>query len=86
MQKNVVNHRLNLNYEDFISMGESLSFTTVGKYAIYDFLAEGGFGKVYKGKNEATNQEVAVKVIDIAKVHALKSEKVKEITLRLIKS
>lgn len=44
MQKNVVNHRLNLTYEDFLNMGESLSYTTVGKYSIYERIGKGGFG------------------------------------------
>jgi serine/threonine protein kinase len=50
-------------------MNEDLSFHSIGKYTIFEKIGEGAYGKVYKGFNEATKQEVAVKVINVAKVH-----------------
>jgi serine/threonine protein kinase len=69
MNIDVVNHRLELSAEEFRNMGESISYTTVGKYAVYEEIGVGGFGKVYKGFDEETQQDVAIKVIDIAKIY-----------------
>lgn len=45
-----------------------------GRYRIVSLIAKGGMGEVYKGKNEKTNQPVAIKVL--SKVLAEKKESV----------
>ncbi len=37
----------------------------IGDYTYNKFIGEGSFGKVYKGKNNTTGEEVAVKVMEM---------------------
>jgi serine/threonine protein kinase len=41
----------------------------VDKYVIYDLIGKGGFGNVYRGMNDVTKRQVAVKVINIRQIN-----------------
>lgn len=58
-------------------MGEDISYTTVGKYAIYDEIGKGGFGKVYKASNQETKEDIAIKLIDLEKINQQSSERLR---------
>ena len=49
--------------------------TIIGnKYQIQDLIGEGTFGKVFKGKNIRTNEEIAIKIQYKGVVNVLKHE------------
>ncbi len=60
------NKAKNNNYNDHTS--SRIKVKTVGNYELGETLGEGTFGKVKKGINKITQQEVAVKIIDKEKV------------------
>lgn len=60
------NKAKNYNHNDHAS--SRIKVKTVGNYELGETLGEGTFGKVKKGINTITKQEVAVKIIDKEKV------------------
>jgi serine/threonine protein kinase len=47
---------------------KSIANSVIGKYIIYELLGRGSFGAVYRGSNDQTKEEVAVKVLDLEEV------------------
>jgi len=43
----------------------------IDKYVIYDLIGKGSFGNVYRGMNDETKKQVAVKVMNIREIHFL---------------
>jgi serine/threonine protein kinase len=85
MEKSLEYHRLDLAYCDYQAMGRNISKNRVGKY-IVDYqlqLGEGQFGKVYKGIDDESKTEVAVKVIDLKAIREEKKEAKRKILQRL---
>lgn len=64
----ILNKKLDLTYEEFIKNGKSIADTRLDKYLIYEKLDKGAFGTVYRGMDDITKKEVAVKVIDLAAI------------------
>lgn len=80
-------HRLDLGYEDYLKAGKTIADSQIDKYIIYEKLDSGAFGSVYRGMNNITHKEVAIKVLDLASIERDEcSSRVKEIRRRLAKS
>lgn len=59
-------HLLELTYEQFCHKNKSLENSTIDKYYIYERIGKGGYGSIYRGMDDQTKKEVAVKVLDLA--------------------
>lgn len=64
----VITKKLDLSYEDYLKNGKSIADTCLDKYVIYEKLDKGAFGTVYRGMDDVTKREVAIKVIDLAAI------------------
>jgi serine/threonine protein kinase len=58
----------------------------IDKYIAYNRIGEGSNGQVYKGMDDETKKQVAIKLIDIRSINALKSNAVRAIKQRLCES
>lgn len=56
---------LDLTYEVYEQRNKSIQNYCIGNYVVYDLIGVGSYGSVYRGMNDDTKQQVAVKVIDM---------------------
>jgi serine/threonine protein kinase len=55
----------------------------IDKYVIYDEIGKGSYGKVYRGMDDETKKQVAVKVIDLRQIARMPEGKEKRTRMRL---
>lgn len=85
--ENVYNEKiLKFTYEEYEDRGLTLKGLIIDKYVIYDLIGEGSNGKVYKGMNDRTKKQVAIKLMDLRKINAEPSLKLKMIKQKLAES
>lgn len=61
-------HPLNFTYQNYIDNNYSLENLIIDKYVIYSIIGKGSCGNVYRGINDLTKKQVAVKLIDLVKI------------------
>lgn len=80
-------HLLQLSYEEFQKNNKSIADTIIDKYYVYERIGCGAFGSVYRGMDDKTKKEVAIKVLDLVAIDREESSaKVREIRRRLAKT
>lgn len=80
-------HLLQLSYEEFQKNNKSIADTIIDKYYVYERIGSGAFGSVYRGMDDKTKKEVAIKVLDLVAIDREESSaKVREIRRRLAKT
>ena len=57
-----------LTYEEYQEKKSSLRNLTIDQYSLLNLLGVGSYGNAYRGQHNQTQQEVAVKVIDMRKI------------------
>lgn len=66
---------------------KSISDTIIDKYIVYERIGNGAFGSVYRGMDDVTKKQVAIKVLDLVAIEREEtSPRVKEIRRRLAKT
>jgi serine/threonine protein kinase len=55
----------------------------IDHYVVYDLIGMGSYGSVYRGMDDHTKKEVAVKLINMRQIKGDKNEVVRKIKLRL---
>jgi serine/threonine protein kinase len=63
--KKLVPKTLDLTYEVYEQRNKSIQNYCIDNYVVYDLIGVGSYGSVYRGMNDDTKQQVAVKVIDM---------------------
>jgi hypothetical protein len=75
-----------LTYQDYQLRNKTIKNYCIGKYVVYDLIGVGSYGSVYRGMDDDTKQQVAVKLIDMRRINDEQNPVIKEIQLRLAKS
>ena len=58
----------------------------IDQYVVYDLIGMGSYGSVYRGMDDKTKKQVAVKLINMRQIKGDKNEVVRNIKLRLAES
>ena len=58
----------------------------IDKYVIYDLIATGSYAKVYRGMDDHTKKQVAVKLINLKEYRSDPNPVVRDIKLKYAKS
>lgn len=61
-------HLLQLSYEEFQKNNKSIADTIIDKYFVYERIGYGAFGSVYRGMDDKTKKQVAIKVLDLVAI------------------
>ncbi len=61
-------HLLQLSHEEFVKNNKSISDTIIDKYIVYERVGSGAFGSVYRGMDDQTKKQVAIKVLDLVAI------------------
>lgn len=77
---------LTLSYEEYQGRGGTIQNMVVDKYVVYDLIGMGCYGSVYRGMDDHSKKEVAIKLINMRLIKEDKNETVKKIKLRLAES
>ena len=72
-----------MTYEDYELRNKTIKNYCIGNYVVYDLIGVGSYGSVYRGMNDDTKQQVAVKLIDMRKIKNEQNPVIKAIQLRL---
>ena len=86
MQTAVGLHRLGLSYDDYLAMAKDISYEKIDRYCIFEELGVGGFAHVYRGMDDHTKYQVAIKLIDLREIKQEKSKFLQQIKFRLSKT
>ena len=60
--------QLALSYEDFVSRGETIQNMMIDNYVVYDLIGMGSYGSVYRGMDDRSKKQVAVKLINMRQI------------------
>ncbi len=74
---------LTLTYEEFNKRGCTIQNLVIDKYVVYDLIGVGSYGSVFRGMNDETKKQVAVKLINMRQIKNDQNTVVKAIKLRL---
>ncbi len=74
---------LTLTYEEFNKRGCTIQNLVIDKYVVYDLIGVGSYGSVFRGMNDETKKQVAVKLINMRQIKSDQNTVVKAIKLRL---
>ena len=77
---------LSLSYEEFLDRGETIQNMIIDHYVVYDLIGMGSYGSVYRGMDDKTKKQVAIKLINMRQIKQDKNEVVRNIKLRLAES
>lgn len=58
-------HHLEFSYDQYLKNNSSISNCLIGHYLVCEELARGNYGTVYKGIDERTNKDVAIKLLNM---------------------
>ena len=59
---------LDLTYEEFESRGGTIQNMVIDHYVVYDLIGMGSYGSVYRGMDDNSKKQVAVKVLNMRKI------------------
>jgi serine/threonine protein kinase len=77
---------LKLTYEDYLQRGETIENINIEQYLVYNQIGKGSNGHVYRGMDDRTKNQVAIKLMDLRKINAEDKIVVKLIKQRLSES
>ena len=77
---------MTLTYAEYERRGNTLENMIIDRYVIYNKIGEGSNGEVYKGMDDKTKRQVAVKLMNLRQISEEKNLAVKAIKQRLCES